>query len=746
MNLEELNNSIIICDNNVKEYILSNTTFLNVSFKTYSEAINDILGEYDDVIYDIAKNNNVTISLSKSIFDSFLLAQNGISDKLDNVCKIKNKYKLNYIKPINYKKVYVINYYFNNDLLNYALKKIDYESIYLYPNKNVKKTLYEANTQFDEAFYVLNEIAKLIASSKTNILVMAPSNYYSILKEYSKDFNIDLLINENVSLYEIDGTKDFFDNVDLNMTVKEAINKLIANPIYNPIVNKLNNLNINDELIKEAKEYLIYLFKNTYIEYPNYNNVIKVTNDVPLDTEYLFILGLNQGINPKIYQDTNYINDLELNSLGLETSTKKNIYERKRLTDIINNVGYVYLSNCKISNGKKLEKSLYLNQIEYEKTDFSLDEIYSIKALEKLGAIMLDNYYKYNDKNPNLDRIISSTNQKYNYYDNSYKGHFSYNLKDLSYSKMDTYLRCPFRFYLSYGMKFNDSDSFYLDLGNYFHYMLEKCNTEEDVDLYTNEIREKVNFEKTNKMDYFVSRYNMILKELIRQFNECMKQSKFTLIEREKKFEFSFDDVRLNGKVDLILTNPENNNSFIIDYKTGDFKFDLNEIEFGAGLQLPVYMMFLKKMEKNPCGAFIKNIIPSNLNEGLEKAIQKNTKLDGIFINDKSVLNEYMENDSNIVGISDVGKQTKRSLSKDEIEKIIDIANEHIRNTIKKIKDNNFKIEPYKIYKKGKAIEESCKYCNFRNICYKRNSSFKRYDVKDDLSIIGRGVEANEVE
>ena len=99
---------------------------------------------------------------------------------------------------------------------------------------------------------------------------------------------------------------------------------------------------------------------------------------------------------------------------------------------------------------------------------------YSDYANKILMCDYLDDYYKYGNINANLNDLLATYTNSYNTYDNSYKGIDNFDsINALSYSSMNNYYKCAFRYYLANVLKvdiYNENFSQYI--GNLFHYIL----------------------------------------------------------------------------------------------------------------------------------------------------------------------------------------------------------------------------------------------------------------------------------
>ena len=89
-------------------------------------------------------------------------------------------------------------------------------------------------------------------------------------------------------------------------------------------------------------KYLIkYDFSKTYIDTINYTNeieVLNINNNIFLDSDYVFILGFNQGEIPTIIKDEDYFNNKEKVLLNLDTIEELNKNNYNNWIRLINSI------------------------------------------------------------------------------------------------------------------------------------------------------------------------------------------------------------------------------------------------------------------------------------------------------------------------------------------------------------------------------------------------------------------------
>ena len=115
---------------------------------------------------------------------------------------------------------------------------------------------------------------------------------------------------------------------------------------------------------------------------------------------------------------------------------------------------------------------------------------------------MLDNYLKYNNKNDNQDILLNTyPDLRYKDYNNTYTKVEATEEFSLSYSKMNSFYECPFKYYCDNILKLDTyEDTFDTYIGSLCHYILSKIYTDNfDFDAAKKEFLETNSYQVTNE-------------------------------------------------------------------------------------------------------------------------------------------------------------------------------------------------------------------------------------------------------
>ncbi len=773
MNVEDiLDKTIIICNNNYKKKLLKELTkkhlFKDIKFYDKKSFIENYYFSYSKECLPYLINK---YHLKIDILNNFLDKLYYIEDKeyhnkklqflkdlkqelIDNNLIIYNNFFKEYIKDY---QIIVIGYPYLDKLFNNINIKVINET-YMYKHD----TVYEFKNIEDEVEFVMENIIDLL-NDNINInnikLMNVTSEYYNELNKYSKLYNIPIKVPCNNNLYSKEIVKIFLNNIykGIDNALKEItmFDKDIVNKIIN-ICNKYNFIHDIDVL----KEILIYEFKKTNIDNFNYKNYIEIisTLDKVDDNDYVFLMNFNTSSIPNFIKDEDYIKDNIKEELDLD---KTNVINSKIKNFTINKINSI--KNLYISYKLKDNKTIYYPSILIKELNLNIKEykcnniIHYAYILDKLKlAKMLYNYEAYNIIDDNLYLYKNSINDlNYNSYDNKYKGIDKNKLKEylnnklyLSYSHINNYHKCAFRYYLNNILKLKrDNDLFEAFIGSLLHNALQKCiDSDLDSDIVISDYIKTSNRDLSKKEEYFINLLKEDLKRTIKIIKEQNNNIKLDKILKEQyiAIDKSKDiEVQFVGFIDKILYKEFNNRTVValVDYKSGKEDIDLTYKDYGFNLQLPIYLYLIKNSELfnniEFAGFYLQYILDKNIlisDKSYEEEEKERLKLVGYSNNDVNILKNIdinYQNSNLIKGLKckNNGEFYKNSkvISNEEIDDLIKLVDDKINEDITNILDAKFDINPKKI---GYKEDIGCKYCKYYDICFKKE---RDYIILDEI-------------
>ena len=750
------NNTIIICNNNYKMQILKDIKkLINIKFMSMDEFIKSYYFDYDEkTILYVIKKYNIKYEIVLEHLNNLIYIEdkNYNNKKLDFLVNLKkelignnllifnNKFK-NMIKD---KEIIIYNYSLSK-FEKYLLEDINYQVIEK-QTQEYMPTVYEFNTVEEEVEWVAKKVSELINNGVdiNNIkLTNISSDYINIITKIFNFYNLKINKFNNIPIISTVIGKTFFENLSSVESAVESIEKYNTTDTYNKIINMCNKYVWCDD-VDDLKILLEYELKHIYIENTKYTNMIEVVDYKNYDFKesYVFMLGFNQGIIPKLFKDEDYIED-NIKPDYLDITIEKNKKEKEDTIKSIKNIKNLTITYKLKNSFTTFYPSNLMDDLDctVEKIELNYKISYS-EISDKINLTnMLDNLIKFGSIDTNLNLLNSNYDIPYNTYSHSFTGlskdklnNFikSLNSFNLSYSSMDNYNRCAFRFYIDKILCLKDNlDLFSVTLGNIYHDVLEKAvksNIDVEKEVYKYVSDNKINLTNSNR--FFLNRTIKNIEYLIEVLNKQSRFSNLKNIETEKFVKIPLkDNINFVGFIDKIVYNTINDITIasIIDYKTYVKKPSLKYIDSGIGLQLPTYMLLSKYSFKNIrfAGFYLQNITLDNKSESDK---EKSLKLIGYTNTDKDILKEFDSNymDSSVIdGIkvnndgSFNANSLKHMLNDNEINEVIDITREKIDETINNILESKFDINP-----KYDKANLGCEFCKYKDLCFMKEYDF----------------------
>ena len=729
-------NMLLICPSDIKEKILANNkSLVDISFMTLEEYKKRYYFDYDyHTVKYLMDTYGYTLNNAKEIIESlyFVEDKDYPNNKLNDLAKIK--------KELLEKNLLILDPLFNKhnkDTIVYG-----YGDIRLNDAKVLKGTIidkhyniYEFDTIELELEYVYESIFELLENGIdiNNIYIVADNEYENYFKRYNSYFDFKVNYPSDNSLYGTEAAKKFLE--DIKLKGRETIYNELTNKDLVNILNKYLDLN-------EAYDFIVEDLKHIKLN-KKYKDVVQVVSNNYLfsDFDYVFYLGFNDKV-PAYKKDNEYLDNEMCHLLGIDDTNDKNRIIKENLICNLSNIRNLYLSYSKNSPFNKYERQMLFSDVNY--ITYTNKYLHSNKANRNRYGELLDNLDKYGEHNDDLDSMYSTYDRNnYGDYDNSYKNfNVGKETVELSYSSMQSYYECAFKYYLDNILRPDDSDAtFFTTIGTIAHNVLQEMvldSTKDFDELWDNQ----VTFISAKEL-YF----NKKIKEEIREdFNIILKQkelSYFDSVECEKRIKLKLrDNIFFKGFIDKILKCKDN--LCIVDYKTGNTKIEDKYFEFGLNLQLPSYLYLLQEDPSKIIGFYLQHLVAPKYVYDEKKDIetQKNEdmKLTGFTSSDISRINilEDLDGKSNVVSklaITKNGELSKNSkvISDEDMKDMIKLVEDKILEASTSILNNDFSINPKVIDNKN----VSCIYCRYKDICYKRIKDYVYCETKKEEVIDG---------
>lgn len=746
-------NSILISP--FKKEILSclNKTDLSIKILSKNDLINNLSFDYDDKAIIYLMKKGYSYSNAKELISCLHFIKDG-NEKLNKLYNLKQELLDNNLIKNNSlfsyllkdKQIYIYGYSsFDKEIL---LLLNDYKNNICYINDETNKKEYLVNeylTIEEEVDSLFNEIGKLVKQgvplNKIKLL-QYPGEYDLLIKKYASFYKMPINFKSEVTLDKSPYFKIFkekYINSSLEEVYKDMTN-VISVDNYR-FLDALKGLIYDVDGLFETKEetidYLSLKALDIHLSEIKYQNGLDIISYNHLEDDHIFIIGFNLLSYPKVIKDVTYLNDKEKEFLNINTSLDNNKIEEDRIVNFLNTH-----NNLHISYKKKIGKSEYYPSVLINKLEMKVvKKTFDLERTKKGPSVYL--VAKANDKFDSLGvkelayKAIDSKDVEYKNYNHKYK-HIAQlendkGILNISYSQVNYYSQCPFMYFVEKILKLGDFEgNFNTKLGEYYHSILEKSLIEEiDFDKVYQEIGTL--FSEPSDI-YFARKSIANLNKVISDFND-MKNNVELEVYGEKKCKVYIDPFTvLNGTIDKVVYIKDNNEYFIVDYKTGNVHFDEKEMEYGLSLQLPTYLILSEMIlrDREPIGIFIQNIIPKDDKEISLEGLQNENAKSWVEL-DSSLRTPNAK--SKYFGSLKTNKEgnvisSKNNATKEEFDQIKNLALEKIEQACGNIRKANFEISPIK--SRTNMNIDACKYCSHQSICFKNYYDNRYVDLKKE--------------
>ena len=769
--MEEFNNKIVILNDYAKKsFIKKIDKLINVKVITLSELKRKYYFDYDNkAIYFVSNKYNCIPEIANIYIENIYYLKDIDNEKINFLKDIKNDLDSNNLLTYNNlfkeflkgKEIVLYNLKYTDKFYKNIFKELEKFSkitIYNDEDNSIVKELYKANNSEEEIAFVCSKITKLIKSGVNinNIkLANVKSDYEFIIRKTFKLFNIPI----NLPSFEtIKSTslvikfKELY-NSDINETIeklKEFINTKEENDIYKSIISIVNNYLWSNDflLVKDMVFNDIDNIKTPREKLKNAVEVIEFKKELVTDEDYVFLIGYNEGVIPVNYKDEDYLSDSIKEKLGLSTSFELNENAMNETKDNIRNIKNLIVTypSHNLSSEIYISSSYEKDLFEEKELNISFNESNAYNKLKLVSE--KDENSKFGTITDNLLRLSSHYKDvKYNSYDNKYKMIDKTKIKEffkdgltLSYTSINDYYMCSFRYYLNYILKVNKfEDTFEATVGSIFHKILSMC-FDHDIDIirtYETEI-ENSNYEFNESEKFFLSILKDELVLIIETIKNQLSYTQLTNSMYEKKIVIDVDkdlQIRFKGFVDKILYNEFNGKTVvaIIDYKTGNPNLNINNTIYGLEMQLPVYIYLIKNEIKDvKIGGFYLQKILNNTTDK-EKRLDS-LKLQGYTNSDLDYIDKVDSsfNDSKVIKSLRTSSKGfyyySKMINDEEIDTLYNVVDSKIKEASMSILDSKFDINP----KEMNNENIGCSFCKYKDICFmKPKDTIKLKEVKN---------------
>lgn len=340
-----------------------------------------------------------------------------------------------------------------------------------------------------------------------------------------------------------------------------------------------------------------------------------------------------------------------------------------------------------------------------------------------------------------------------------------------SVSRLETYAACAYRHFLQYGLTLREREEFgfeNVDMGNAFHQVLDAFAgrltesgytwfdfpeewgdqaVEEAMEQFAAEYGGSVLYASARSA-YGIRRMARILKRTVRALQRQLQKGSFVPDAHELSFHMADrleavnialseqEKMRLTGRIDRVDISESEDRVYvkIIDYKSGDRRFDLAALYYGLQLQLVVYMNAAMEMEarRHPD----KEIVPAAMlyyhvtdpmvesqvelsPQEINEQILEQLRMNGVVCGEEDIiqrLDREMGDKSTVIPVEKKkdGSYSARSsvMSSQELGLVSAYVSHKVRQIGQEILGGHKEVNPYE-----KGSNEACTYCAYKKVC-----------------------------
>ena len=523
-------------------------------------------------------------------------------------------------------------------------------------------------------------------------------NCYPIGFENSEIWNFQ----NYCAIYDIeDFESDFFllpvrklKKSEKNLEALESLNKTRLK-----IVEFMSKVRENAKKIGYVNFFIEMIMENTYLEYENRNLFVKILNSIKEEFDEISPLELKEKLKK-------YAINYEIDSNSVDIFSDFNICPKKEDSSV-----FVILDNFdKLEDCKE-----FLCKFRNKYLIFLNDEYLKIEK----NKIISD------EEILNCETKISERD------DDSFKLDISEWLGgeiDVSVSQIESYYRCSLLYFFNSVLDIHKLKKFSFDSSEYgslIHWVLEKYLRfyfEKNIKPDVHEIVKEYIFPRfeglysESKINHMVDKYSNNLEFVAERIFKEFEESGFV----PKEFEMQISRkivvnngfcVNLKGKIDRVDTNEDKHEIRIVDYKTGNKKFNLVNVFYGIDIQPIVYLNSFVEEKYKKSGAFYfctrkpiingENLDINSVN--LEKKIDECVSFQGISLDGSTM-------------------QKDNSLCAEDFKTVMKYSDFLIKNMVNDIISGGIYDSPKGLF--GKSSQ--CEYCDYKFICSNINAKYSR--------------------
>ena len=650
--------------------------------------------------------------------------------------------------------------------------------------------------KFQQYFYVFSDIRKRLLETPENqrdemagrikILISDESdNFYLHLT--SRAFGIPVIYSSRTPLLSLPAVAEkmarIYQTSDFSFTDEEKENPELAE--LKRIIETYGIASLPQE--NERYANLLEIVSSTSSKEMMGDRGIQVTSSFDFDKNSLvYVMDFCDGSFYQSYDDKNVISDAELVKIHANPSYVLTLLDKRKKWNYLCFQNIILLSRVREHLSDYIYDSPFISEVTMPakedgkaisrfrviKADLNENGCFTSEAKSLWSAHEYDTQFVHN---PQEDGFLSYSPA----FTNLGKGwDEGKKIKRWSISRIESYVRCPYQFYLKQFLKEDDQDYHFIYLGELVHRFMEESYLPsfdyessflKGVEAYRKSLNQKGDT-WTERDDVLIEIYHDGLKLLLDRILTWKGCSHISKSIAEKQIYWTLQDEEgvypFSGRVDKIVQFERGDLKyyFIIDYKTGAEKFDCRYVCAGQSIQLPLYYSALEKSkDKELCGEGkfggfgIQQIYFSSVKQAFdagnhllsEKKVLSQSAFKGLTLKEEgfwlvadddedSFKATKSKTECKFTGKYIAGKprfmpdtlRLEKEVMGDpyySLPQIVEDAERACLNVIHRIENGDFAIAPTQrqLHKPVKSSGDlACSSCSFRDICYRKANDF----------------------
>ncbi len=754
-------NAILIAPPSMKRALLSyRAEYPEQNFSIYSvEEIESAFScHHDDrLIIDLIQKGYGYLQATEiaDVLDHMAKKEKGYSSKklrdlqpfFDESTQNGHLFRIEYPEKTFGNRQYVVLGYYDGKRISEALSSMPNIGLLwdgMTPPREGKVELHSFPDVHGEFHYVCNRVAKLIddgVNPEDIYLIGLDEASYFEFSLMAESYGFGIATPSTLTLRETDlgirFLQSFGDNGDLERALLESKDDsdsyqslyLAVKTYFIPGLTKQKQLDVYEGLLSSIK-----------VPGKKKKGAVQISSSRYLPQgSHAFLMSFALGKCPRIHRDNEYLSDKEKKELGMPTSIEMNLRDEREVLGLLRRPEVEAVTYAARRGEETLYPSPLLDNKEANISlagDNDLPYEYSKGFASLWLSSLLDRERKYSSFDPKTAELSKHVDPAYLTYNPqfvSFDAIKNPSFTHLSASSVTDFYKCPFSYYCKKVLCIDDSElPFNATIGTLFHNALE--------DIYVNgtDPRAALDAELAKENAPFSEMERLLLHRLCERFlvivdflkeNEARMVNPKFLCERQLQYRLS-PRRQIVGRADkIILLGKEQENIAIVDYKTGDTKFNELELPIGLSMQLPTYDLLRhgdeQLRQKDLTGLFISPILPSissrSDKKSEEETLRNSARIAGIFTGDRSRLDNidpaYLS-PSYIKGLA-VTKDNQLAKSKniksdEEFAAYLELTKKNYEGAFERIENAEFPISPLSINGENRA----CKYCPFADVCF----------------------------